>query len=371
MTDRITLCDILRQAKDDLFAKEVQTSPTYSYQWLACQMGHIGLGLLVFLLAVRSCGADARGMALWPYLAAVLFVAAVKEIADWLQAEHQIRGWFDARLDKCDLVADATMATFYMVLGAAFAYGALERYSAWWSLAWLALALPCVPWAMRQKMYFQQAALPYLFRLPEFPAASAGKAVGDLVDHFLDHVGPQSFRHLAITGTPGSGKTSLAVGIGTEGAFAGHIVRYITCTKLQEIGTKKEQAPSRNLVLWPWTASELLIIDDVALDPLSKPEIVEAPKPSGSRLRARDIVAALKPLGSNLRARNTVWVLDDNPDAAAAWRAAIAEILGIPVNDVDSIILGPTAASVAAMDPAHLLAALPGTAAVGQILKEP
>src|SRR5215470_20171078 len=45
----IGLGDVLHQVKRDLLAKEVQTSPTYSYQWMADQAGHIGLGLLIVL----------------------------------------------------------------------------------------------------------------------------------------------------------------------------------------------------------------------------------------------------------------------------------------------------------------------------------
>lgn len=43
----IAPADVLRQIKVDLIDKEVQSAATYSYLWLADQMGHIGIGLLI------------------------------------------------------------------------------------------------------------------------------------------------------------------------------------------------------------------------------------------------------------------------------------------------------------------------------------
>src|SRR3954451_21426365 len=73
----IAFKDVWWQFRADIFSKEVQTSPTYSYQWMACQTGHIGLGMVAFF-AVAGAGAAVFPTAVpdYAYLAAVAALAA-------------------------------------------------------------------------------------------------------------------------------------------------------------------------------------------------------------------------------------------------------------------------------------------------------
>src|SRR5436305_13026530 len=43
----ITKGDLLRQFWKDIYGKEVQSASTYSYTWLADQVGHVCLGILI------------------------------------------------------------------------------------------------------------------------------------------------------------------------------------------------------------------------------------------------------------------------------------------------------------------------------------
>src|ERR1700761_4142406 len=52
----ITFGMMLRQVKADLYDKEVQSAATYSYLWIADQMGHFGLGLLLELFVGALAG---------------------------------------------------------------------------------------------------------------------------------------------------------------------------------------------------------------------------------------------------------------------------------------------------------------------------
>src|SRR5580693_7317699 len=48
---QITYGELFKQFKADVYGKEVQSAATYSYMWMADQMGHICVGILVNQLA--------------------------------------------------------------------------------------------------------------------------------------------------------------------------------------------------------------------------------------------------------------------------------------------------------------------------------
>src|SRR5215468_8689835 len=72
----LTASDLWKQFWADAYGKEVQTTATYSYTWLADQFGHICIGIIVSFFATTVSGlVIARGWhdlrydtGLWPGL---------------------------------------------------------------------------------------------------------------------------------------------------------------------------------------------------------------------------------------------------------------------------------------------------------------
>ncbi len=330
--------DLRWQVWNDVATKEVQTSPTYSYQWMADQVGHMAIGMAVVLLAWPFGGN-------WPFIGftGLVIGASLLELFDYRQACKKIRPPFDAITDKKDLRQNASIAVYYMALGGVFALSALTLDKLPTSLPVIvrvvvliivfaiAIGYPAFYW-LRQKIIFQQIGLPFLFRLPEFklheldfkkklsPEAKKWIETATWINGFIN--GGKG-KHIAIVGSLNSGKTSLAVGIATEGAFTRKKARYLTFDKLQQIGLDPEPPPPRNTRIWPWRHSQLLIIDDVTAG---------IPNSVGDRPRLfYEMLKALGPLVERINKRNTVWCLGADVADAGKWRDALQK--GCDISD--------------------------------------
>jgi hypothetical protein len=238
----VTARDILRQARRDLFDKEVQHTYTTSYDWMTNQVSHFGLGFLATFLLVwivqivhslyvcglpptgiwLSCAIEPHHFVGWMLLVPAFEIAlwARMEYKDYTSAKQDAKGncfVFDAR----DVARDALTALWFIAAGMAVAYLSFIA----WTFALAAFAggaivslIPAGYWLSR-KLCFQQAALPYLYRLADFgntfaPRPEQGVAT---VNDYLTRARP--IRHLLIFGVTGAGRTSLAVAIATEHTF--------------------------------------------------------------------------------------------------------------------------------------------------------
>ena len=234
-------------------------------------------------------------------LAVPLAIFFIKEVADVVDAFARIRkaGSFDGKRNRRHILQNAAVAVWYMWLGALTAYGVLFNYPyELWLAFFIALFAPLSRW-LPEKIRFQQAQLPYLFRLAEFPSANLSRAeIGALESFLNDSVGSATPRHVVIVGTLGAGKTTLAAGLGTEAAFNQKKVRFLSFDKLQDIVVcGREPVPPRGTEAWKWRESQLLIIDDVlGLQP-------RAAGTFGGALKSLESVVGC------LRQRCTVWVM--------------------------------------------------------------
>lgn len=309
----------------DIFGKEVQSAATYSYLWMADQLGHVCLGIIlqfVLTFGLRELLGPLFGLGwMTPYWAngiALLAISVVVSLWEYraysVAAADASSGLFP--LDVPLLKRNAIIATAYMIFGVIVGYG-FHLNENWWGaalfLAMVAASILCAPPWLRQKVTWQKAALPYLFRLADskcdIPQETAD-ALQKLIDDGPEQTGP---RQILIVGPVGSGRTPMVCGVGTEMAFKNHKVRYLSFATLSDIAEQRQQEPDaelppigawgpKNIFYWPWFEAEVLVIDDVS------PMVDAAMRQDGSDAFAAILASGLGPVKAELSNRVTIWV---------------------------------------------------------------
>ena len=337
----VTLKDVLQQVWADWTDKEVQAGYTYTYIWMANQLGHFTLGFLpTYLVSWGILWISGRGIEdvyckylLWfPLLLAVGWAA--KEIWDVARAVKSASG-HAFPVDRADLWMDAGTAVFFFWCGIVTATVGL-RYPAFGLASFavvlvLAVALPARYWLPR-KLCFQRARLPYLARLADFTSrfgAAPPRLGPPAIVQFLA-AAKQGTRaaptHLLVFGALGTGRTSLAVGIGTEHSFEIRRTRYLTWTKFLEIAVH-DPTPDRQdgAAAWPWMDADILILDDM----------VDQSDPSPPALLAekeRELSSLPDAARKALASRRAVWVFGEisgDTPAPAQWIDLLSRLLGL------------------------------------------
>jgi hypothetical protein len=286
-------------------------------------MGHVCLGIVV------DFGVTLLARYVLPWLGittmspvivgAIVAAVAVSlwELSAFRTSVKQATGLFP--LDRKLLRDNAIIAAAYMVLGVAIGFvfhQESELKAVLWFVGLVALGVACAPPWIRQKMIWQKASLPYLFRLADMQptiGTDAAKRLQELIDRGAP---PAAAPVQIVVGGPiCSGRTPIAAGIGTEFAFKSCKVRFLDLGTLMEFaaapcdpktGYMDDTGPS-NLDYWRWSEAQVLIIDDVG------PLVAAA----GSDLN--DHVAAFRKLLDTrlgaiapvLRQCHTVWVMGD------------------------------------------------------------
>jgi len=316
---KITAADLWRQFWTDAYGKEVQTAATYSYTWLADQFGHICIGILANFLAtfvsgfviVRLASHPVEGADQWLGFALAVIGVSVWEWCAYRSSVRQATGTFP--LDADLLRDNAIVAAAYMVLGAllglGFQWGGTAELLI--SAGVVVAAILLAPRWLRQKIIWQKAAIPYLFRLSDAAPTISNDDAKCLQDMINKGAPPAVAPWQVIIGGPiGSGRTSMAAGIATELAFKQNKVRYLSLDELLEFAANATGYPfpddpgPTTIGYWPWSQAQIVIIDGVG--PLVAGDDREA-----NLAQFKSILQRLDPIAGVLRQCHTVWVLGD------------------------------------------------------------
>jgi hypothetical protein len=285
-----------------------------------------------------------------------VIVWVVKELFDYLR---ELRKAQEAKsifkFNGREILWNVFTALFYIAFGAIVAgVAAIDpRYGLIWLLIITPFAMALAVWWLRRKITFQQAGLPYLYRLATFPNDVDRPTAEFLVEMSKpDKPGapPGRGMHFIVAGGVDSGNSSLAVGVGTEFAFRMGIGRYTTLVKLLESAQRcgklaLEHEFDDGRILWPWQTSDLLIIDDVQLNFRL---LGLSPTAESTEALAQQLNKTLQELVDpvyleSLSHRRTVWVLGHEDDAGIArWRDVIAQIINVPPGEIRTLRLGRT-----------------------------
>lgn len=271
-----TIKELLKQFKNDLWCKEVETGYTVSYTWMANQLGHFALGFVPTILFMTACFAI-WGISPWFALLSLLPIGLMigKEYGD-VQAE--VVRWKTTPgiepLAIADVWKNAANACWFSIVGAlvagSCALAPLFPVALGAGIGFITLLLLTIPtlfvmryWITKKKCY-QQSGLPYIYRLSYFDetrvydAGTSRHLLTDFQDGHIDH--------LVISGLAKSGKTTLAVGLGTELGFAQIKVRYTTFRDFMDICKEAEEDYIHlAYILWNCKEADVLIFDDVEL----------------------------------------------------------------------------------------------------------
>jgi len=321
---------LLVQFWRDIFGKEVQSAATYSYLWMADQMGHVALGLILQFILAALCQHVlmlSEILSNWLGFLGISGVVAFWEFRAYsVSAKAASDGIFP--LDKMLLRDNAVIAAAYMVFGAlaGFAFHLPILWAVVATLIAVAASIFCAPKWLRQKIVWQKAALPYLSRLADLradvPPAQA-KAIQDLIAATPGQKGP--WRQIIIAGAVGSGRTPMVTGLGTDLAFKGYKVRYLSFDDLMEVDD--QFLPGRplppigswgplNVFYWPWFEAEVLLIDNVS------PAVGAGMKHGSAAELGSALNQSLALIRNDLCNRHTVWVfgLDEPLDEVASQK---------------------------------------------------
>jgi hypothetical protein len=266
--------------------------------------------------------------------------AALWEWSAYRSAVKQATGTFP--LDTDLLRDNAIIAAVYMALGAllGLAFHLTVGPALLISAAVVVAAVLAAPRWLRQKIIWQKASIPYLFRLADAAPTISQPNADALLDFIRDGAPPPNPRQVVIGGPIGSGRTSMASGIGTEFAFKSHKVRYLSLDALLEFAAGAtpptsfpDDAGPATISYWKWCQSQVVIIDDVG-------PLISADPTQGQSNLARFIALLqndLQPVAAVLGMCHTVWVIGDlrRPSAGAlppatldAFANAIANYCG-------------------------------------------
>lgn len=283
------VADLVRFLPDRLrarwFGSDVLVGSTTNYTWTANQLGHFTIGLALYMLVrqvltwitFHSLETGSAGVIILGILAVVLTVLlyAVKETADFRLAIVPGRQF---AIEDQELRLDGFADSFFVGFGAAFLFTATWSWIAWLIVlvGFGAIAFMLAMFYLPRADRFDFSNLPNYYRLELFPGRveSLDETVPDKTARATELIAAVSRnmsdqKALLVLGAPGTGRTSLLLGIGTRLAVANVKLRFIQAGKLngdfsEELAKQKDenQELAYNFDLWALRDVTHVIIDD-------------------------------------------------------------------------------------------------------------
>lgn len=262
---------LLKQIKDDLWCKESVTGYTYSYTWMANQLGHYSLGFGPSILILTAYTAF---VGFHPYVALIALLPTLlmvlKEVGD-VNTEI-VRDKANPGLMALDLSGvnkNAATAVWFTFVGSCVAAASYlsPLFSPWVggifsSAVFLALCVPSfiiLKYWVERKVCFQQSGLPYFFRLSYTGDSVMNKTeVANAVCDFINGY----TQALTIVGAARTGKTNLACAIGTELSIRKVKVRFGCLDEFLETWEDGRYKAHLAYILWSWGEADVIILDD-------------------------------------------------------------------------------------------------------------
>ncbi len=348
----ISFRQMLRQLRADLIGKDSHRGVTLTYAWLANQFGHFSLGYIPALIGYYLIRAYTTWenpefksallvflgwflFEIYNFLGPLLLKSVSTAKALYIPSERR----YIFKPDWKNIGFDTFTDLLFFGLGA-FSSSLLLSFSLP-TLAILCgiillLIYPGYTW-YRTKTYMQYARLPVQFRLSQWSGPLREEETGT-VTGFLKVSAQSGGNHLIIFGGRKSGKSLLAVGLGTEMAVRSFTCSYCTAIKLAHLLSLDESdlLDAGEGEVWTWRSASFLIIDDINPgSPLS--QIFLSPSGVLSLLGASD-----EPMKNRqiLSSKNVVWVVGNTSDEEEQeWKDMLVQI-GVGEGRISSVRLG-------------------------------
>jgi hypothetical protein len=314
----LTARNLFKQFWADIYGKEVQSAATYSYTWMADQMGHVCVGILLDFGFTAIAYHVRTASDFWCEFAGFVLTSIVVCYWEYRAFSTDVKKAVGPFPLGRELLRDnAIIAAVYMVLGAAVGW-AFHNTVSWVVPAVVILVVVAVilaPRWLRQKITWQKAGMPYLARLADTKAEMSRDLADKLWQQINADAPPSGPAQISVIAGPiGSGRTSIACGIGTEFAFRGVSVRYLNFVDLIEFAATSnfELVPPlpgpANIGFWPWGQAQVLVIDNIG--PLID-SFGTAKAPDGFNNLSQWLMGLLPNIRDALRDRHTIWILGE------------------------------------------------------------
>lgn len=337
--------EIRAQLKRDLIGKDSHRGVTLTYAWIANQFGHFALGFIpsfvIFLVLNRYTQWDQPAFwsaliisgfwlsfEIYNFLGPLLFKKSPKSNYVFMGGPTYL---FKPRWGF--IAFDTSTDVLFFILGSFSCASIIDPWQ--WNLT-IAIAVqvillyPIAYW-FTSKMQLQNSGFPMQFRLSQWNQDISERDINK-INAFRSS---EEAQHLLIFGSRGTGKSPLAIGIASDVSTQKKRSKcsYYTGIKLCCHFYQSENEFDSPL-LWDWSSSDCLIIDDINPGlPMTK-DIVE-PKEFLSFMDDETYGNRNKEI---LRKKKVIWVMGENHSTKAKqlndWQNVIQSIGVSPENIV-------------------------------------